>query len=123
MKGLLPFCEDLRLTQGRSESLWPCNGPATDLPYPDQDGPAGPPAGRTMKKIAVIEDDLDLFSLLKYNLEKEGLQFVGTNKGGGVVDLCARERPDLVLLDIMLPDCDGLDVCKQIRKTPLEPVM
>jgi DNA-binding response OmpR family regulator len=71
-----------------------------------------------MKKIAVIEDDLDLFSLLKYNLERAGFQFTGANKGGGVVELCARERPDLVLLDIMLPDYDGLEVCKQIRRTP-----
>lgn len=68
-----------------------------------------------MKKIMLVEDDSDLFALLKYNLEKEGLAFVGTQTGKGAIDLCKRERPDLILLDIMLPDSDGLDICKGIR--------
>lgn len=69
-----------------------------------------------MRKIALIEDDADLFALVKYNLEKEGFAFVGAQTGRGVIDLCRRERPDLVLLDIMLPDSDGLDICKGIRQ-------
>lgn len=68
-----------------------------------------------MKKILLIEDDIDLFALLKYNLEKEGFQMVGAQTGKGAVELCRRERPDLILLDIMLPDSDGLDICKGIR--------
>jgi DNA-binding response OmpR family regulator len=68
-----------------------------------------------MKKIAVIEDDADLFSLLEYNLEKEGFTMVGSKTGKGALELCRRERPDLVILDIMLPDSDGLDICKGIR--------
>src|ERR1043165_8608962 len=68
-----------------------------------------------MKKIALIEDDSDLFALLKYNLEKEGFALVGAQTGKGAIDLCRRERPDLILLDIMLPDSDGLDICKGIR--------
>ena len=68
-----------------------------------------------MKKIMLIEDDADLFALLKYNLEKEGFALVGTQTGRGAIDLCRRERPDLILLDIMLPDSDGLDICKGIR--------
>jgi len=71
-----------------------------------------------MKKIAVIEDDADLFALLKYNLEKEGFTVVGSQTGKGAIDLCRRERPDLILLDIMLPDSDGLDICKGIRMQP-----
>jgi DNA-binding response OmpR family regulator len=71
-----------------------------------------------MKKIMLIEDDADLFALLKYNLEKEGFQMVGAQTGKGAVDFCRRERPDLVLLDIMLPDSDGLDICKGIRSHP-----
>ncbi len=70
------------------------------------------------KKIALIEDDADLYSLLKYNLEKEGFVLVGSQTGKGAIDLCLRERPDLVLLDIMLPDSDGLDICKGIRNHP-----
>ena len=68
-----------------------------------------------MKKILLIEDDADLFSLLKYNLEKEGFSLKGQQTGRGAIDLCRQVRPDLVLLDIMLPDSDGLDICKAIR--------
>lgn len=71
-----------------------------------------------MKKIVLIEDDSDLFALLKYNLEKEGFSLVGAQTGKGAIDLCRRERPDLIILDIMLPDSDGLDICKGIRNHP-----
>src|SRR3981081_3071467 len=68
-----------------------------------------------MKKILLIEDDTDLFALLKYNLEKEGFSLMGSQTGKGALELCRRIRPDLILLDIMLPDSDGLDICKGIR--------
>jgi DNA-binding response OmpR family regulator len=68
-----------------------------------------------MKKIVLIEDDSDLFALLKYNLEKEGFSLTGSQTGRGALDLCRRVKPDLILLDIMLPDSDGLDICKGIR--------
>lgn len=68
-----------------------------------------------MKKIVLIEDDIDLFALLKYNLEKEGFAFIGSKTGKGAIELCRRERPDLVILDVMLPDSDGLDICKALR--------
>src|ERR1041384_8216726 len=71
-----------------------------------------------MKKIMLIEDDEDLFALLRYNLEKEGFAMVGMQTGKGAIELCRREKPDLILLDIMLPDSDGLDVCKGIRSHP-----
>jgi DNA-binding response OmpR family regulator len=71
-----------------------------------------------MKKILIIEDDSDLFSLLKYNLEKEGFAMVGQQTGKGAIDLCRQTHPDLILLDIMLPDSDGLDICKSIRRDP-----
>ena len=71
-----------------------------------------------MKKILLIEDDSDLFALLKYNLEKEGYVFAGSQTGRGAVEFCRRERPDLIILDIMLPDSDGLEICKSIRAHP-----
>ena len=71
-----------------------------------------------MKKIVLIEDDADLFALLKYNLEKEGFTMTGLQTGSGAVEFCRQTRPDLILLDIMLPDSDGLDICKGIRKDP-----
>ena len=69
-----------------------------------------------MRKIALVEDDADLYALVKYNLEKEGFAVVGAQTGRGVIDLFRREKPDLILLDIMLPDSDGLDICKSIRQ-------
>src|ERR1017187_10471025 len=71
-----------------------------------------------MKKILLIEDATDLFALLKYNLEKEGFSLSGQHTGKGAIELCRQQKPDLVLLDIMLPDSDGLDICKGIRKDP-----
>src|ERR1700692_3855524 len=68
-----------------------------------------------MKKIVLIEDDSDLYNLVQYNLDKEGFQVVGSQTGKGALDLCRREHPDLVILDIMLPDSDGLEICKGIR--------
>ncbi len=71
-----------------------------------------------MKKILLIEDDADIFTLVQYNLEKEGFAFAGAKTGRGALDLCRRERPDLIILDIMLPDSDGLDICRGIRSDP-----
>ncbi len=71
-----------------------------------------------MKKIVLIEDDADLYSLIQYNLEKEGFAMVGSQTGKNAIELCRRERPDLIILDIMLPDSDGLDICKGIRAHP-----
>ncbi|MGH9608090.1 MAG: response regulator transcription factor [Bryobacteraceae bacterium] len=68
-----------------------------------------------MKKIVLIEDDADLFALIQYNLEKEGFAVRGARSGMGALDLCRRERPDLLLLDIMLPDSDGLEICRKVR--------
>ena len=68
-----------------------------------------------MKKIVLIEDDADLCTLVQYNLGKEGFQVVSSQTGKGALDLCRRERPDLVILDIMLPDSDGLEICKALR--------
>ncbi len=71
-----------------------------------------------MRKIALIEDDADLYALVEYNLKKEGFTVVGAQTGRGVIELCRRERPDLILLDVMLPDSDGLELCKAIRQNP-----
>jgi DNA-binding response OmpR family regulator len=71
-----------------------------------------------MRKILLIEDDPDLIALLRYNLEKEGFQCVDSQTGKGALDLCRQVRPDLLLLDIMLPDCDGLEICKKVRSEP-----
>lgn len=70
---------------------------------------------KPMKKIVLIEDDADLYSLVQYNLEKEGFQVTGLQTGKGALELCRREHPDLIILDLMLPEMDGLEICRAIR--------
>jgi len=71
-----------------------------------------------MRKIVIIEDDEDLIALLRYNLQKEGFRCIDAQTGKGALELCRQVRPDLLLLDIMLPDCDGLEICKKLRADP-----
>jgi DNA-binding response OmpR family regulator len=71
-----------------------------------------------MKRILLVEDDADLCSLVKYNLEKEGFSVSDSQTGKGVADLCRRINPDLMLLDIVLPEVDGWDICREIRGDP-----
>jgi DNA-binding response OmpR family regulator len=68
-----------------------------------------------VKKILLIEDDSDLFALLEYNLQKEGFALTGSRTGKGALELCRQARPDLVLLDIMLPGMDGLEVFQALK--------
>jgi len=71
-----------------------------------------------MKKILLIEDDADLFALLKYNLEKEGFEVGEAADGEEALVRIAERKPDVVLLDWMLPLVSGIEVCRQIRRSP-----
>jgi len=71
-----------------------------------------------MRTVALIEDDADLFALLKYNVEREGFRFTGVQTGKGALEFCRRERPDVIILDIMLPESDGIQICRQLRASP-----
>ncbi len=66
----------------------------------------------------MIEDDVALHALLKQGLENEGFVVAGTLTGKDAAELCRRESPDLVLLDILLPDVDGFEVLRTIRSRP-----
>jgi two-component system, OmpR family, alkaline phosphatase synthesis response regulator PhoP len=68
------------------------------------------------KKILIAEDDHDLVKLLKYNLEKEGFRAAHTSDGGLVLAEIRRDEPDLLILDLMMPGMDGLEICRQIRR-------
>jgi DNA-binding response OmpR family regulator len=68
-----------------------------------------------MKTIAAIEDDNDLLQLLRYNFEQKGYRFVATETGSDALTLCRGARPDLILLDIMLPGMDGLQVFQALK--------
>ena len=68
------------------------------------------------KKILIVEDEQDLIKLLKYNLEKEGFKVSYTTDGSLALAEIRRDAPDLVMLDLMLPGMDGLEVCRQLRR-------
>jgi DNA-binding response OmpR family regulator len=70
-----------------------------------------------LKKILIIEDETDLVKLLKYNLEKEGFRVNYATDGSVALAEARRDPPDLVILDLMLPGLDGLEVCRQLRRS------
>ncbi len=67
--------------------------------------------------IAALDDEPDILELLKVNLRKAGYRFEGFQEAEDLYDLLGKEKPDLILLDLMLPGTDGLEVCRHIRKT------
>jgi phosphate regulon transcriptional regulator PhoB len=69
------------------------------------------------RKILLVEDDRDVVELLKYNLEKEGFRVAYATDGSTAVAHVRRFAPDLLILDLMLPGIDGLEVCRQLRQT------
>ena len=69
-----------------------------------------------MVKILIVEDETGLVALLKYNLEKQGYQTVSVSDGALALETLQKEKPDLVLLDWMLPHLSGIEICKQIRQ-------
>jgi two-component system alkaline phosphatase synthesis response regulator PhoP len=69
-------------------------------------------------KILVVDDESDIQEILRYNLEKEGfVVFTASNGEEGIV-VAEREKPDLIILDIMMPKMDGVEVCRQLRNKP-----
>jgi two-component system phosphate regulon response regulator PhoB len=66
----------------------------------------------------VVEDELDLQQVLAYNLKQHGHDPVVTKLGAEGLRLAREQRPDLVLLDLMLPDLPGTEVCKQLKESP-----
>ena len=71
-----------------------------------------------MSKILIVDDEQDIVELLSYNLEKERFSIVKAYDGEAVIGLVRSEKPDLMILDLMLPKMNGLDVCKAIRRNP-----
>jgi two-component system phosphate regulon response regulator PhoB len=71
------------------------------------------------EKILVIEDEDDIQELIRYNLVKEGFQVIGANTGEDGLRIAKTSQPDLILLDLMLPGKDGLEICRQLAADPL----
>ncbi len=68
------------------------------------------------EKILIVEDEKDIVKMLDYNLKKEGFRTISVYDGEDALDSANREHPDLILLDLMLPGMDGLEVCKALKK-------
>jgi len=74
-------------------------------------------------KILVVEDDHNLLDTLKYNLHKEGYDVVAAVDGAEALDIARSERPDLIILDLMLPKLSGFEVCRILRKEMTVPIL
>ena len=75
------------------------------------------------KTILIVDDEQPIVDILVYNLKKEGYNTLEANDGIAAVDIALKSKPDLILLDIMLPKMDGLTVCKKIKSKLNVPIL
>lgn len=75
------------------------------------------------KTILIVDDEKPIVDILVYNLEKEGYNTLEANDGLTAVEIATTKKPDLILLDIMLPKMDGLTVCKKVRSSLNVPIL
>jgi len=71
------------------------------------------------EKILIVEDEEDIVEMIKYNLEKEGYKVTAVMNGKDAVVFAKKERPNLVILDLMLPDIDGFEICRQLKNNEI----
>jgi len=76
-----------------------------------------------MNKVLIVDDDKSLLEVLKYNLTNENYSVITAEDGVQALELARREKPDLIILDIMLPGIDGLEVCRILRKEMPVPIL
>ena len=69
-------------------------------------------------KILIADDEPDILEVIKYNLEKEGYIVILAENGAEALDKAISNKPDLILLDIMMPELDGVEVCRELRENP-----
>ena len=74
-------------------------------------------------KILVVDDERKIISLMRAYLEREGYRVIEASDGRQALETYRREKPDLIVLDLMLPEVDGLEVCRQIRRTSEVPII
>ncbi len=68
------------------------------------------------EKILIVDDEKDIVKMLDYNLKKEGFRTILSYDGEEALQLAKKEYPDIIILDLMLPSIDGLEVCKRLKK-------
>ena len=75
------------------------------------------------KKILIVDDEKPIVDILKFNLEKEGYKTIEAYDGEQAVEMAMETKPDLIILDVMLPKMDGFSVCKKIRQKLTCPII
>jgi two-component system alkaline phosphatase synthesis response regulator PhoP len=81
------------------------------------------PAGMAREKILVVDDERNIVELMKFNLKKEGYEVATAFDGLEAIRVAREEKPDLIILDLMMPELGGLDVCKTLRKESKVPII
>ena len=69
-----------------------------------------------MKKILIVDDEQDIIDFLGYNLKKEGFEVLSAHDGASGIEMAKLHQPDLILLDVMMPKMDGIEVCMELRE-------
>ncbi|MAO01776.1 MAG: DNA-binding response regulator [Flavobacteriales bacterium] len=69
-------------------------------------------------KILIVDDEKDILEFLSYNLRKEGFEILTANNGLEGLEMATKEVPDLIILDVMMPEMDGIEACEKIRENP-----
>src|SRR3569832_880064 len=69
-------------------------------------------------KILLVDDEADIQEILSYNLKKVGYRVFTANNGKEAVTVAKKESPDIIILDVMMPDMDGIETCREIREIP-----
>src|SRR3954464_6603636 len=86
-------------------------------PHPARFGPEGA-RNSAMTRVLVVEDERDLQEVISYNLREAGYDVVVSETGAPVLEMATQRVPDLVILDLMLPDVSGLEVCRNLKRNP-----
>ena len=75
------------------------------------------------KKILIVDDEKNIVEILKFNLKKEGFTIIEAYDGEQAIEMALKEKPDLILLDVMLPIMDGFTVCRKLRQQISTPIL
>ena len=71
-----------------------------------------------MESILIIDDEDDIINILSYNLKNEGFTVYSANSGAEGIEIAIKKNPDLIVLDVMMPEMDGIEVCEELRSNP-----
>lgn len=75
------------------------------------------------KRILIVDDEKNIVDILKFNLNKENYETLEAYDGKQAIEIALREKPDLIILDVMLPEVDGFTVCRKLRETMQTPIL